>query len=85
MLTILITAIVVFLAALVMLRLFSRKSTVTSSVPATACRRSGLDRRKRYAPVRRERRKRSRREEDAVLESLTTLGPTRTSYKGDSR
>jgi hypothetical protein len=72
-LTIFIGAIVLLVVALILMRVFSQGSTMTSSMRTTRDRRSGRDRRQRRIPVRRERRKRIRRQEDVAAQYVSSL------------
>ena len=71
--TLFIIAIVAVLVMLVVIRLSSHAKTLTSSARTTRERRSGVDRRQRPVPIRRERRKRPRRRDDIASQYVASL------------
>ena len=71
--TLFIIAIVAVLVALVLMRLSHRAGTLGSSARPTRERRSGVERRQGRVPIRRERRKRPRRQDDVAAQYLEKL------------
>ena len=71
--TLFIIAIVAILVALVIMRVSSHAKTLTSSARTTRERRSGVERRGKQVPIRRERRRRPRRQDDIAAQYVASL------------
>lgn len=71
--TLFIIAIVAILVGLVIIRVSSHAKTLTSSARTTRERRSGVERRQEQVPIRRERRRRPRRQDDIAAQYVASL------------